>query len=151
MVRGVSIRVSTYHRGNRWFWVVSDAFQNTIATGAQPFKTRLLARKAGVVARDEYVKGENEQAAKKNAAAKLVVRFDPVKLEISAKQLRNANNHSQTHFVTFQSETMSVSDWCRRLNIPYKRTIQRLITLKWSVDDAFTLPHRYQGCKKGEE
>ena len=63
MVRGVSIRVNTYHRGNRWFWVVSDAFQNTIATGAQPFKTRMLARKAGVVARDEYVVEVNRVSA----------------------------------------------------------------------------------------
>lgn len=47
------------------------------------------------------------------------------------------NNKRNTHMITHNGETRSISDWCRLLGLKYPRTRQRITNLKWPVEKAF--------------
>lgn len=49
------------------------------------------------------------------------------------------NNTSSNKYVTYNNETHTVAEWCRKLNLNYHRTICRLLS-GWSVEKAFTTP-----------
>jgi hypothetical protein len=57
-----------------------------------------------------------------------------------ANNLTQANNKTSTHLITLNGETMSVMEWCRRLNYNYGVIQARLHKLQWSVEDAFSKP-----------
>lgn len=51
------------------------------------------------------------------------------------KQGRNKRNNK---LITFQGETLPLSDWCERLGLKYGVTNQRLTRDKWTVERAFS-------------
>jgi hypothetical protein len=51
-------------------------------------------------------------------------------------QLRNRGNN---RLVTFNGETLTISEWAEKLNV-HKNTLTNRIDRGWSVDDAFTKP-----------
>lgn len=53
-----------------------------------------------------------------------------------ATRAAQANNKTTTRWLTYQGETLSMKDWCQKLNLPYGRTQARL-NLGWSVEEAF--------------
>lgn len=52
-----------------------------------------------------------------------------------SEQQRNKTN---TKFITFKGETLSLPDWCDKLKISKSTLIKRLN--KWTIDEAFTKP-----------
>lgn len=54
-----------------------------------------------------------------------------------SEQRRNTRN---CFFITYQGVTKILDDWCKELNLDYKRTNNRLKKLGWSVERAFTEP-----------
>lgn len=52
-------------------------------------------------------------------------------------RLEQANNKTTTHFVEFNGQIKSLSDWCRDLGMSYYKVRQRLLKLNWPVDQAF--------------
>jgi hypothetical protein len=59
-----------------------------------------------------------------------------VRWALSTEQNRN---RSDNHFVTFQGETLCLTDWARRVGIG-KATLRRRIMAGWSVERALTEP-----------
>ncbi len=51
-----------------------------------------------------------------------------------------SNNKSTSRLITFRGETKTVTMWSDELNIKRHIIFQRLDILKWSVDDALTIP-----------
>ena len=54
----------------------------------------------------------------------------------------NSNNKKNNRLVTYKGETMTVSNLCRSVGVPYARTIERL-NRGMSVEDAIKKPTRY--------
>lgn len=51
-----------------------------------------------------------------------------------------ANNTTRNHYLTYQGETHSLSEWSKILNISYTVLRARINRSKWSVEKAFTTP-----------
>jgi len=52
--------------------------------------------------------------------------------------MRELSNTRRTNFmITYKRKTLSLSAWCRKLNIPYDRTWNRLVDYHWTVKEAF--------------
>lgn len=49
-------------------------------------------------------------------------------------------NTSRTHWITYNGETHSMSEWADILNINYKALARRITQSKWSIEKAFTTP-----------
>lgn len=49
-------------------------------------------------------------------------------------------NTSRTHWITYNGETHSMSEWADILNINYKALVRRINQSKWSIEKAFTTP-----------
>lgn len=56
-----------------------------------------------------------------------------------------ANNKSDCHFITYKGKTDTLSNWCKRLGLNYRTTIDRINVRKWSIEKAFEMPveHKY--------
>lgn len=54
---------------------------------------------------------------------------------------RQAANTSRNRFITWQGETLTVSDWARRLGVD-PRTLQHRVDRGWSIERIFTQPFR---------
>jgi len=52
-----------------------------------------------------------------------------------SEQSRNTHNNL---LLTYKGKTQILDDWCKELNLDYKRTHNRLKKLGWSVERAFT-------------
>jgi hypothetical protein len=48
-----------------------------------------------------------------------------------------ANNRTNTRYLTYKGKTMSVSDWAKELGMPYKKLYKR-VYLGWSAERALT-------------
>lgn len=59
---------------------------------------------------------------------------------IFATQLEQGNNKSNNHFLTFDGQTMTMSEWERKLNFLPNTLHVRISTLKWSPEKALTTP-----------
>ena len=55
-------------------------------------------------------------------------------------RLIQANNKRNNHRITYNKETHTLSEWSRILNIDYKKLYNRLFTLNWNVERAFSTP-----------
>jgi hypothetical protein len=53
--------------------------------------------------------------------------------------IRQQNNKSNNHFITYMGKTMSMKDWSRRLKIPYK-TLKARASLGWDPTRMFNAP-----------
>lgn len=60
-----------------------------------------------------------------------------------ATQQKQQNNKRNNLYITYNSKTQSLADWCRELNIPYSRTQQRH-QRGWSVEKMFNEPGRFE-------
>lgn len=56
-----------------------------------------------------------------------------------ADKWEQANNKRDTLFIEYKGETKPLAVWCRELNLKPATIWNRLYTLKWSVEDAFTI------------
>lgn len=65
---------------------------------------------------------------------------------------QQAHNKRNTKYVTYEGATLSVFEWCNRLNLDYPLVYQRLFHCGWTIEDAFNpdiefkpRPYLYQG------
>jgi hypothetical protein len=56
-----------------------------------------------------------------------------------ATVLQQNNNSRSNKMITYNNKTQSMAEWCRELWLSYLKTSQRLRTLQWTVDKAFTI------------
>lgn len=52
------------------------------------------------------------------------------------------NNRTNNHEITFKGKTQNLSQWAIELNISYDCLERRINKLKWSIEEAFTIPSR---------
>lgn len=55
---------------------------------------------------------------------------------------RQQNNRRNNHYLTYNGETMSMSDWAERIGIPYGTLRSRVYILGWDDERAITTPIR---------
>lgn len=53
-----------------------------------------------------------------------------------------ANNKSNNIMVTYNGDTFSLRKWCRILQLPYRKTHKRYVTLKWDIERCFAIKER---------
>lgn len=53
-----------------------------------------------------------------------------------------ANNKRSNHIIKYGGETKTLSEWAKHLNISYKVLFNRVKTLNWDIEKAFTQPVR---------
>lgn len=53
------------------------------------------------------------------------------------------NNTSYNKYITYNNETHTIAEWCRKLNLDYHRTVCRLLN-GWSVERTFTEPVNFK-------
>lgn len=58
----------------------------------------------------------------------------------------NNNNKRNTHMATYMGVTDSVANWCRKLNLNYKRVIRRITDFGYTFEEAITI--KAHGRKK---
>ena len=51
-----------------------------------------------------------------------------------------ANNKSTNRYITYNSQTHTLSEWSRIVDIPYSTIYSRIYRLNWSIEDALTVP-----------
>jgi hypothetical protein len=56
-----------------------------------------------------------------------------------------AKNRTSTHYLTYNGETHSVTEWSGLLNIP-RTTLSNRVRLGWSIERALTTPSRKGVC-----
>ena len=61
-----------------------------------------------------------------------------------ATQLEQANNKSNTHWIDYKGEIMSLPQWARRLGMQIETLRQRINKLHWSIERALTTPVRHR-------
>lgn len=49
------------------------------------------------------------------------------------------NNKSSNKYITYNNETYTLAQWCRKLGLNYHRTVCRLLR-GWTVEKSFTMP-----------
>lgn len=59
-----------------------------------------------------------------------------------ATQKVQTRNYSRNVRITYKGESLVLQDWAERLNLPRNTLWNRLVTLGWDVDRAFTTPPR---------
>lgn len=64
-----------------------------------------------------------------------------------ATQKVQQNNRSNNHVLTYDGETLTISQWNEKMGFPRGTISQRLNRLGWSVEKAITTPVR-KGCDK---
>lgn len=52
----------------------------------------------------------------------------------------NANNRSDNHYISFNGVTHTLTEWSELLDIPNNILRNRITTLRWSAERAFTQP-----------
>lgn len=57
-----------------------------------------------------------------------------------ADRYQQQSNRRTNHYITFSGETMTIAQWSRKLQINTKTLATRILTLKWSYEDALTTP-----------
>lgn len=67
-----------------------------------------------------------------------------------ATYTEQANNKRGNHLLTFQGETLTISQWAQKFDIPYSALASRVIKLGWTTEKALTTPYgmktlEYQG------
>ena len=55
-----------------------------------------------------------------------------------ATRFEQANNKRDNIFITYNGETLTLSQWSRKLNIKYMTLYHRLKSYKWSIEKSFT-------------
>jgi hypothetical protein len=55
-------------------------------------------------------------------------------------ELVQANNTRSNHYLTFGSETKTIAEWGRELNLPAKIISDRITKQGWSIEKALTTP-----------
>lgn len=65
--------------------------------------------------------------------------YEPGNCQWSVQRTQQQNRRDNT-LVTFQGETLCLSEWTRRFNLPVGLVSQRLKRLGWSVEKALTTP-----------
>ena len=56
-----------------------------------------------------------------------------------ATQEQQANNTRTNQLLTYDDETLTLAQWSRKLNMPYK-VLGRRLRLGWSIEETFTTP-----------
>lgn len=64
--------------------------------------------------------------------------YEPANCQWTTEK-NQANNRSTNHYVTYKGETLSLTEWCEKLNIGYEVTKRRLAR-GWNIDRAFETP-----------
>lgn len=59
-----------------------------------------------------------------------------------ATSYQQANNKRSNHLITFQGESLTLSEWAKKFNISYTALKQRINKLGWTVERALTTPVR---------
>lgn len=57
-----------------------------------------------------------------------------------ATALTQANNSRHCHYISYNGETHSISEWSRILGIPRLVLSSRIIACGWTIEEAFTIP-----------
>lgn len=55
-----------------------------------------------------------------------------------ATKLEQANNKRNNLFIEYNNETKTLAQWCRLLNLPYRKTHKRIYMYKWDIEKALT-------------
>lgn len=50
---------------------------------------------------------------------------------------QQAYNKTTSKFITFNGKTLTISEWCKILNLPYELIYQRVVKLGWNPEKAF--------------
>jgi len=53
-----------------------------------------------------------------------------------------ALNTRNTHYIEFNGQKLTVSQWAKQLNINYNTLLNRINTYKWSIEKSLTTPLR---------
>lgn len=59
-----------------------------------------------------------------------------------ATNVEQANNKRSNHYVEYKGETKTIAQWADELSIPYKVLHNRIKSLGWDIERAFTQPIR---------
>lgn len=65
-------------------------------------------------------------------------------LDRAMNEPKNANYH----YLTYNNKTQNLSQWCKELNLPYDIVYNRIVHLKWSVENAFETPIKHTQATK---
>lgn len=53
-----------------------------------------------------------------------------------------ANNKRDNHVIAYNGETKTLAEWARTIGIPYKTLHNRVVSMDWPIERAFTQPVR---------
>lgn len=53
-------------------------------------------------------------------------------------KITQANNKKNTFYIEYQGKRQSLKQWCRELDLNYKKTFSRIKYSKWTIEKAFT-------------
>lgn len=63
-------------------------------------------------------------------------------------RIMQANNRQTNHKLVYKETTQNLSQWCKELNLPYNAIYNRIVRLKWSVENAFETPIKHTQATK---
>lgn len=59
-----------------------------------------------------------------------------------ASPLEQSNNTTRVYKITYKNETHTISEWSRKLDLPYGTLRRRIVEKKWSPEESFLTPIR---------
>lgn len=62
--------------------------------------------------------------------------------------ITQSNNKSTNHYIEYDGEIKTMTEWAKTLNIPYKLLHHRIVGLNWDIHRAFTQKPRKSPTKK---
>jgi hypothetical protein len=60
------------------------------------------------------------------------------------------NNTRFNNFISFKGTKLSLSQWCKKLDIKFSTLYNRLNTIKWSINDSLTVPIKRKSTPKSD-
>lgn len=70
--------------------------------------------------------------------------YEPSNCKWSTKKEQNNNKRTNLN-IEYKGKIMTLKQWCNELNLPYRKTHDRIYSLKWSIEKAFTIDKTKEG------
>lgn len=59
-----------------------------------------------------------------------------------ADKITQMNNHPKNHLISYNGETLTMSQWAKKLDVNYNTLRSRIYQMKWSIEKAFKTPFK---------